>query len=185
MLLKRTAAYGTIAAAAAMMFFLFVQGLLASGTVHRGACMALQLVEEDRQAPDFTLSGLDGVKKSLADYKGKLVLLHFWATWCAPCLEELPSLYRMQRAITNDDFALLTVSVDDNPEIVKDFFARHGVPPLPVLMDTPRAIAKTYGTEKFPESYLIDTTGKVRYRIVNKRDWSSGPALACIRSLLH
>lgn len=185
MLLKRIAAYGLFAAVAATMIFLFVEGLLASSTVHRGACMALQPVPDGRQAPSFTLAGLDGRKQSLADYKGKLVLLHFWATWCRPCLEELPSLYRMQRAITDDRFALLTVSVDDNSKIVSDFFKRHKVPALPVLMDTTKKVPTAYGTEKFPESYLIDSTGKVRFRFVNKRDWAGGPALACIRSLLN
>jgi peroxiredoxin len=160
-----------------------------AGTVKKekfGACLALEPEPHQTKAPDFHLPDLDGKKQRLSEHRGKVVLLSFWATWCPPCVEELPSMARLQQAMTGQEFRLLTVSVDDSAGDVKKFFDRHEgiIDPVPVLMDPSRTIPKSYGTEKFPESYLIDRKGLVRYRFINKRDWSSPTALACIRSLL-
>ena len=184
MLLKRVLAYVVFVAVAAVLVVLFFQGLRQSKSIAAGACLALRPEAQAVQAPAFELPGLDGKKRSLASLKGKVVLLHFWATWCPPCLEELPSLYRLQSAIKDPAFELVTVSVDDSAKIVSDFFKKHRVPPLPVLVDPSKKSAKAYGTTKFPESYLIGKDGKVLYRFVNKRDWGSPAALSCLRSQL-
>ena len=184
MLLKRLVAYGVFAALAVAMLVFFVQGLLHGATVHKSACFALSPVKLTGKAPPFELKDLEGKTRSLASLKGKLVLLHFWATWCPPCIEELPSLYRMQSELTDPRFELLTVSTDDSSKIVTDFFKKNKVPALPLLMDSSKQVPKAYGTDKFPETYLIGPDGELRYRFVNKRDWSSPAALACIRSQL-
>lgn len=184
MFLKRILAYATFAAVAVGLIYLFVGALRQSQTIAKGACLALKPEPQNREAPAFELPGLDGQKKSLASLRGKVVLLHFWATWCPPCIEELPSLYRLLGAVTNKDFALQTISVDDTADIIKKFFAANKVPPLPLLHDPSKKVALAYGTTKFPETYLIDKKGRVRFRFVNKRDWSSPAALTCIRSQL-
>lgn len=182
---KTLAAYLVFVAVAAVLGVLFFQGLQQSKSIAAGACLALRPVAQKGEAPAFELPGLDGKKRSLASLRGKVVLLHFWATWCPPCLEELPSLYRMQDALKGeDDFVLLTVSVDDKAKIVQDFFAKHKVPPLPVVVDPTKKVPQSYGTTKFPETYLIGRDGKLRYRFIDKRDWASSAALSCLRTQL-
>jgi peroxiredoxin len=182
---KTLIAYLVFVAVAAVLSVLFFQGLQQSKSIAAGACLALKPVPQKGQAPAFELPGLDGKKLSLASLRGKVVLLHFWATWCPPCLEELPSLYRMQDALKGEaGFELVTVSVDDKAKIVKDFFAKHRVPALPVVVDPAKKVAKSYGSTKFPETYLIGKDGRLRYRFINKRDWASPAALTCLRTQL-
>lgn len=94
---------------------------------------------------------------------------------------------QLQRALADrPDVAMMTVSVDDTAAQVKKFLEQHRAlfGSIPVLMDPSKKVPESYGTKKFPESYLIDRTGTVRYRFINKRDWSSPLALSCIESLL-
>jgi peroxiredoxin len=177
-----------VAAAGTLLAVRFFQAVSVSADENRaGACLALAPVRQATKAPDFTLPDLQGKKRSLSDYRGKVVLLSFWATWCPPCVDELPSMARLQARMKGQpDFALVTVSVDDSAKVVKKFFKRQGAlfRPEAVLMDPSRKVPASFGTVKFPETYLIDRTGTVRHRFINKRDWDSGPALDCVRSLL-
>lgn len=131
------------------------------------------------EAPDFALADANGKTWSLKSLRGRPVLLNFWATWCPPCVEELPSMEELTRQL-GDRAVVLAVSVDENWAVVKNFFARGTS--MSVLLDPERAVAKRYGTEKFPETFLIDAQGKVRYHFVNKRDWHQTEALMCIES---
>jgi peroxiredoxin len=155
----------------------------------QGACMALQPEALFQQAPNFKLFDLQGRSLDLVSLRGKVVLLNFWATWCPPCVEELPSMAALQKALAQrQDFVLLTISVDDSPEVVRQFFSRQPdktFSNLTVLSDPERKIPTAWGTVKFPETYLIDAQGQIRYRFVNQRNWSSPQALSCIESLLR
>jgi len=150
------------------------------------ACHALEPRQMSQQAPDFELSDLAGKKVRLASLRGKVVLVNFWATWCPPCVEELPSIIALQQAGLGADFKLLTVSVDEDKTKIKPLLAKQGAggAGLPVLLDPEKKTASSYGTTKFPESYLIDKQGIIRYRFINKRHWTSPEALQCIRSLM-
>lgn len=181
---KRVLAYLFFVIIAGSLMVLFFDGLRNSQSIAGGSCLSLAPQNDQRPAPKFDLMGLDGKKHSLSSYRGKTVLIHFWATWCSTCLEELPSLYRMVDAIKSDKFKFLALSVDDNLDTVKAFFKKHQVPPLPTLHDKDAKIASAFGTSKFPESYLINPEGKIVYRFVNKRNWSSPQALMCLRSQL-
>jgi cytochrome c biogenesis protein CcmG, thiol:disulfide interchange protein DsbE len=151
-----------------------------------GACLALQPEPLSGAARPFTLPDLNGERRSLKSFQGKVVLLNFWATWCPPCVEELPSMMQLQRTLDPRDFTMLTVSVDDTADVVKAFIARHRsiIGGLQVLMDPSKKTPTGYGTSKFPETYLIDREGQLRFRFINKRDWSSPAAVACLRSLM-
>ena len=123
----------------------------------------------DKPAPDFTVS--DGSHTvHLADYRGKVVLLNFWATWCAPCLEELPSLQALQQQLPQ--VVVLAVSVDENPDAYRQFLEQH---PLNLLTveDTERHVNALYGTSLFPETYVIDRRGVIRRKFVNAKDWTN------------
>lgn len=184
---KSVAALAAAAVVGGLLCYHYLTALASSAERERlGACLALEPQQFAIKAPPFALPDLEGDRTRLASSRGRVVLLNFWATWCPPCVEELPSMVRLQRALADTDFQLLTVSVDDDTATVKQFLARHRriLGELPVLMDPDKGVARSYGTVKFPESYLIDRRGYVRYRFINKRDWSSPTSLACIRSLL-
>jgi len=151
-------------------------------------CLALEATVENRPAPPFELSDQAGRKHRLSDYRGRVVLLNFWATWCPPCVEEAPALEALAHAVSGPDIATIAVSVDEGWEDVKEFVEAQGfgtkTPKLTLLLDVPRKVAGSYGTTKFPETYVVDRDGQLLYRFVNKRDWSSEAAQACLRSLL-
>jgi peroxiredoxin len=156
---------------------------------HEAACDALQpaptnavLGELPRPAPDFTLKDYAGREVSLSSLRGQVVLVNFWATWCKTCVVEMPSMERLVHNMKDKPFRLLAVSVDDDWDAVRKFFARGTQ--LQVLLDTGRDIPKRYGTDKFPESFLIDREGNVRYYVISDRDWSKPEVGACIDSLL-
>lgn len=95
-------------------------------------------------------------------------------------------MIRLQQRMGGDNFVLLTVSVDDSAKVVQEFLSRHRrvIGAMRVLIDPSRKIPRSYGTEKFPESYLIDQHGVVRFRFINKRNWASPVAQSCIQSVL-
>lgn len=178
--------YGLVVAGVAFLMLRFLSGVQAAAPRERqGACLALDAIQMDRPAPPWRLKDLKGNTVSLAGLRGKVVLVNFWATWCPPCVEEFPSMIKLHKASPVDDFALVMVSEDDTNKIVSDFLTRSfpSTEGLPIVMDPGKKVALSYGSEKFPESYLIDRDGKLRYWFINKRDWGSKEAMACIESM--
>jgi thiol-disulfide isomerase/thioredoxin len=120
----------------------------------------------------FELKDRDGRPLSLESLKGKVVFVNFWATWCAPCREEMPALGQLARSFDPADTVFLAISVDDGWEPIDGFLGRA---PLPyrVLLDAGQATAEKYGTVQFPESYVIGRDGRLVYKFVGARDWGS------------
>ena len=136
-------------------------------------------------APGFTLQRIgDGQAVSLADSRGRVVLLNFWATWCPPCEAEMPAMERLYRGLRGEGFELLAISVDEEAADVEAFRERHGLS-FPVLHDPDRAVANAYQTYKFPESLLIDPEGVVVGRFIGEKEWDSPLYVARIRKLLE
>lgn len=121
------------------------------------------------RAPDFTVN--DGTKTvHLADYRGKVVVLNFWASWCPPCTEEFPSLIELQKQMPN--VVVLAVSFDHDPEAYKQYLIDNHIDLLTVL-DTSEASNRKYGTERPPETYVIDRKGVIRRKFIGPADWMS------------
>jgi len=124
-------------------------------------------------APRFSLPGLDGRTVRLQDLEGKVVLLHFWATWCRPCLLELPELEGFFRKADPDRVALLAVCVDEiSPADLRGFLDTWGLR-LPVYLDPGGKLARTCGTFRYPETYVLDSGGLVKRKIVGNGNWNS------------
>lgn len=136
---------------------------------------------DGRPAPDFELPDSQGRKISLGGQKGHPVMLNFWATWCPPCTEEMPSMEKLAAGVAGSDVRILAVSVDEGWDEVRRFFATGTR--LGVLHDASKEVPKRYGTEKYPETFFIDAAGRVRHYFINKRDWSRPEAIACLESL--
>ncbi len=167
-----------------LVIFVAAVGLLLLLLVAKEGPRAKKIIEEGDHAPEFRLSALDGKQMGLSDYRGKVVMVHFWATWCPPCVEELPTLERIYRSFAGRDFELLAVSVDEGGvETVTSFMQRNKLT-LPVLLNPGGSVAKSYGTFKFPETYLLDRSGVVRYKMIGAADWSLPANVKAIRDMI-
>jgi peroxiredoxin len=129
--------------------------------------------QEGDAAPPFELKGLDGPGVCLDELKGKVVVLHFWATWCPPCLDELPRLLRFFRSQDPNKVVLLPVSVDNSdPDYVRRFLASWGIQTTTYL-DPGGELGRRYGTIRFPETYVVDTKGIIRKKVIGAGDWDA------------
>jgi cytochrome c biogenesis protein CcmG, thiol:disulfide interchange protein DsbE len=122
-------------------------------------------------APDFTVQDSQN-KITLSEYRGQVVVLNFWATWCAPCVEELPSLVEMQRRMKAKGVTVLAVSVDVDEGAYKQFLKDHNVS-LNTVRDPSGKSNGLYGTFKFPETYIIDRNGVMRRKFIGEVDWTA------------
>jgi cytochrome c biogenesis protein CcmG, thiol:disulfide interchange protein DsbE len=123
-------------------------------------------------APDFTVRDSERAV-TLSQFKGQVVVLNFWATWCPPCIEELPSLMQMQQRMKSRGVTVLAVSVDADESDYRRFLRDHNVNLLTVR-DADQKSNGLYGTSKFPETYIIDRNGVVRRKLIGAVDWT-GP----------
>ncbi len=121
-------------------------------------------------APDFTIKDSDRAV-TLSQYKGQVVVLNFWATWCPPCVEEMPSLVQMQQRMKARGVTVLAVSVDVDQNSYRQFLSNHGVS-LITVRDPEQKANSLYGTFKFPETYVIDRNGVMRRKFIGAVDWN-------------
>lgn len=136
-------------------------------------------------ATDFTVPGLTGSPLRLSDLKGKVVLLNFWATWCPPCKEEMPSMERLYRRYKDKGFTILAVSIDSGgPEPVAAFAKKFGLT-FPIVLDPKMTVANQYSVRGLPATFLIDRRGTIAAVAIGPRDWDGKAAHAAIESLLR
>ncbi|HBG47788.1 MAG TPA: thiol-disulfide oxidoreductase [Deltaproteobacteria bacterium] len=135
--------------------------------------------------PDFTLPGVDGKAWRLADFKGNVTLLNFWATWCEPCLEEMPALEALWKELGPSGLAIVSIAGDKGGmHRVGEVCRMHEVT-FPVLLDPAGDVSAAYGATVFPTSYIIGRDGKIKGRIVGPREWDSGPSKRFFEKLLN
>jgi cytochrome c biogenesis protein CcmG, thiol:disulfide interchange protein DsbE len=120
-------------------------------------------------APEFTIQDNDR-KVSLDEFRGKIVVLNFWATWCPPCVDEMPSLVQMQQKMRNKGVEVLAISVDADQSAYQNFLKEYKVDLLTVR-DPAQKSNNLYGTFKFPETYIIDRQGILRRKFIGAIDW--------------
>ena len=144
-----------------IVFFLLV-GSVAGYFVYKEATRVGDpgVINVGQQAPDFSIKDQSGKVVKLSDYRGKVVFLNFWGTWCAPCVEEMPEMEIMYRAFKDRPFQMLAVSVDADWKVVNKFYGEHNLT-LPSVLDPGHQIATLYKVFKWPETFLIDGNGYV------------------------
>jgi peroxiredoxin len=136
-------------------------------------------------APNFTLPGLDGKMVSLTDYQGKVVFLNIWATWCLPCVEEMPSMEKLHQELKEERFEILAVSIDESgTEAVLPFMKKHKLS-FPALTDTKGAMKNLYQITGVPESFIIDKDGTIVEEVIGPRDWATPGAIRYFRNLIQ
>jgi peroxiredoxin len=122
-------------------------------------------------ALDFGLLSLRGDTVKLSDYRGKAVFLNIWATWCPPCLKEMPAMKSLYQRLKGREFEMLAVSIDrEGEKVIRPFVAKYGLT-FPVLLDPDSKTYRLYGLTGIPETFLIDKNGVILYRIIGPENW--------------
>ena len=135
-------------------------------------------------APEFDLAVLDGESASLDTYKGQFVLLNFWATWCPPCLEEMPHMETAYQHFKDRGFAVVAISSDEEGEsTVAPFIEKLGVT-FPILLDTDKAVSTVYGAKNLPLSFILNRNGEVIAGAVGERNWASEEAISVLDEMI-
>jgi peroxiredoxin len=140
---------------------------------------------EGSAAPDFTVKDMAGKDIKLSDLKGKVVLVNFWATWCPPCKEEIPSMVKLNQSMAGKQFQMLAISIDEGgKKDVESYLQKSGMA-LPAYLDTDGAIARNYGTTGVPETFVVDPSGIIRKKIVGAIEWSSPEVISYLDGLIR
>jgi thiol-disulfide isomerase/thioredoxin len=142
-------------------------------------------VKEKSAAPAISVISMDNQQLTLASLKGKVVLLNFWATWCPPCREEIPSMIKLNSSMVGKPFKMVCVSVDEGgKKAVEDFFKNSGYYSLPAYVDPSGQAARSYGITGVPETFVIDRNGIVVKRVIGGLNWNSPEVISFIEGLM-
>ncbi|MDZ7593898.1 MAG: TlpA disulfide reductase family protein [Thiobacillus sp.] len=134
-------------------------------------------------APELKAQDLTGATRTLADYRGKVVLLNFWASWCPPCLREMPSMERLRLQMKGRPLAIVALDSAETPEEVNAFLSKMKLG-FPILLDPDGSNTRRWKVFALPTTFLLDAQGRVRYVLTGPTEWDEGEALELIESLL-
>jgi thiol-disulfide isomerase/thioredoxin len=145
----------------------------------------LEPVSPPQNPPDGVFVTQDGAAHHLAEFKGRGMVVNMWATWCAPCVAEMPSLERLSKALAPKDIAVLPLSSDrGGADAVRAWYQAHGIAGLPILLDPRGALASSFNARGIPTTVIIDKAGKVVARLEGAADWSAPDAQTLIVKLV-
>ena len=133
-------------------------------------------------APDFALLDLDGNRHRLSDYRGEVVIINFWATWCPPCRAEMPSMQRAWTQLEGEGVRMLGIDVGENEQTVFQFTGSYPVE-FPLLLDEASAVIEQWPVRGLPTTFVVDTRGRIVYQAIGGREWDDPALLAKVRAL--
>jgi len=137
-------------------------------------------------APAFTLKDLDGKTRKLSDYKGQVVLINFWATWCPPCRREMPSLERLYQILKGEPFAVFAADQRESFDLVFAFTGElNPAPTFPILLDEKAKTSALWHVQGLPTSFIVDKQGRIAYRAIGGREFDHPEIEATVRKLIH
>lgn len=146
----------------------------------------LSPVAKPKSAPNFSLADMDEAQLSLQKYRGKVVLLNFWATWCPPCRREMPSMERLHLNFEKKDFSVLAVNQMEDSDHVFAYTGELEVDPtFPILFDKDSKVSNAYGVQGLPTTFLIDKNGQIRYRAIGGREFDHPEVIKLIQQLVE
>ena len=134
------------------------------------------------QAPDFVLADIDGNQYRLSDYRGQVVIINFWATWCPPCRAEMPSMQRAWQQLEKDGILMLGINVGEDEDTIFQFTANYPVE-FPLLMDQDSRVINQWPVRGLPTTFVVSPEGKITYRAIGGREWDDPDLLAMVRAL--
>lgn len=141
-----------------------------------------RVIEAGDTAPDFTITTDQGQKISPTNFGGRVLVLHFWASWCGPCIEEAPALNDFTRKVAGSGVVVVGLSIDSKEEAYKRFIQKYQVA-FQTARDPDSNISASYGTFKVPETYIIDRSGKVVQKIIAEGNWTDPAMVNFVKSL--
>ena len=159
------------------------QGALSEYAV--GEMRAFRVIDAPPPPPAAVFLDANGGEVRMSDYEGRIVLLNLWATWCAPCVEEMPALDRLEGELGGDDFAVVTVSLDRSIDQARGFFERTSLQHLPLLHDASFSSPDAVGAIGLPVSVLYDRRGNEIGRLMAPAEWDSEDAMDLIRAAIR
>ncbi len=167
-----------------MRIHVLIAAILAA-TVSTASAANLSKIKEwtGGEPPPLALEDLDGQQRELSHYRGKVVVLNFWATWCAPCIEEMPAFERLAAQLADEPFALVTVNFGEKPSRITPFLKKIDVD-IPVLLDTKMKVSKAWVKRGLPTTFIIDGDQSIRYQVLGEIEWDAPEVVAKIRELL-
>lgn len=140
---------------------------------------------EGEALPDFTLSDMQGKSHTLSDYKGRVVMLNFWATYCGPCIKEMPSMQRLKEKMAGKPFVILAVNMAEEPADVEAFLSKHKIKiDFPLLLDPEGEVVEQWMISAVPTTFILDPTGKIRYALYGGLEWDSDEVIRTLNGLL-
>lgn len=160
------------------------RSLAAEGLVLRGEMAGFEVHETPREAIAASFDDRAGGRLALSAYEGKVVLLNVWATWCAPCIAEMPYLDQLAAQKAGDDFVVLAVSLDFKPQMIGPFLERVSLPNLVIVHDDAKHMQRDYGVRPLPTTLLIDRQGREVARYMGDAHWDQADALALVESAI-
>lgn len=162
---------------------LFAAVLMLAGCKKKEETAGVAELREKKPAPEITVNSLKNVPQKLSDLKGKVVLLNFWATWCPPCREEIPSMMKLNNAMAGKQFQMISVSIDEGgvPDI-EAYFKESGYS-LPTYTDPGGAAQKAYSITGVPESFVIDKNGILVKKVIGPLAWDSPETVSFLEGL--
>jgi thiol-disulfide isomerase/thioredoxin len=134
-------------------------------------------------APPLVLKDLQGASHDLTRFRGKVVLVNFWATWCEPCRHEMPSIQRLRDRLATKPFAVLAVNVDEPDARVRNYVSQSKLD-LPVVMDPNKTVTRAWGVRVLPTTIIVGPDGRFRYRLVGDFDWNNETVVGIISQLM-
>ncbi|MBW6511053.1 MAG: TlpA family protein disulfide reductase [Desulfuromonadaceae bacterium] len=146
-------------------------------------CLSAEFAVIGAEAPDFSLLSMSGEKVALRDYRGKAVVLNFWATWCPPCRAEMPSMEELSTLLVAEDFVMLAVNVERDGRNKVAAFLRDRPHSFPILLDEDGRVQRSYGVYRYPETFIIRRDGIIADKVIGAIDWSDAKIVEFLRFL--
>jgi thiol-disulfide isomerase/thioredoxin len=157
-----------------------------AGPLVRGEIQHFRLLGNPRPAPEVMLTDANGTGRALSAFRGKVVLLNFWATWCYPCRREMPALDRLQKTLGGSGFEVVALSIDrEGAKVVKPFYKELGLRNLAIYLDPKWKAQRAFSITRFPTTVLIDKAGREVGRLEGPAEWMTPDARALIRHFIR
>ncbi len=133
-------------------------------------------------APEFDLLDMDGARHRMSDYRGRVVIVNFWATWCPPCREEMPSMQRAYEQLREEGIEILAINIGEDEDTIFAFTADYPVE-FPLLLDLDSATIQSWPVRGLPTTFVVDPQGRLAHRAIGGRAWDDSDLLATVRAL--
>lgn len=134
------------------------------------------------EAPDFVLSNLEGKQVSLDDFKGRVVLINFWAKWCSPCVQEMPSIDRLNTAVKEDGIVVLTINIGESKSAISEFINDNNYK-FETLLDKSKTVSSKFGVRSIPSTFIINKKGEITGTKIGAHEWDSEGVIEILKEL--